>query len=520
MAPDRSDTSSAAAIGDRGEPLGPAPMAHSSDALEAIRNAFKLGGSLLCTWGIAFAIRFLLPRYLGPEANGRLTFADNFTAGVFIVLSLGLDTYIRKEIPVRPRHANDFFASTLAMRAAGSALVFLGMALFLELTGEPQAVREVVYLFGLAQFFATNNLSLAALLHANATVDGLSITNVVSKLLWGAGTLLSIFLLGGSLAWIAAAFLMSEAVKFGLSYYLVRKHLGVQLTHFELSAVKVVFVSSLPFYLNNVAHVLYNKTFDVSILKQYAPEAEVGWYGAASNFGGLAMMIAPVIGWVVMPLFSRALARSEAEYTQVLRRSLEMILIIALPTSLAIGVGADVWIALLFGEAFTPATLALRILAPIYTWIYVSMISNISLNLNDKAWTATAVSLGGMVVNPVLNFLLIPPILRAFPVAGAGGAACAIAQFITEALVAVVMMVIVGRRAFDRRTVVMLGKTLVVCGLVLCIDRLVAWVGPARLLIDAVAYCVLIVLFRAIHLQETFDFALAAFRRRRDPAVA
>ena len=48
----------------------PSVVKPQGDALLAFRNAVKLGGSLLLTWGIALGVRLLMPRYLGPDAFG------------------------------------------------------------------------------------------------------------------------------------------------------------------------------------------------------------------------------------------------------------------------------------------------------------------------------------------------------------------------------------------------------------------------------------------------------------------
>src|SRR4051794_20126287 len=94
----------------------PAPALQSggaSDAATALRNAIKLGGSLLATWTVALAVRFQLPRHLGPVRFGDFNFCDSFTAAFFIFLSLGIETYIQKEVSVRPKHASEFFGGVL-----------------------------------------------------------------------------------------------------------------------------------------------------------------------------------------------------------------------------------------------------------------------------------------------------------------------------------------------------------------------------------------------------------------------
>lgn len=486
------------------------------DALLALRNAVKLLGSLLFTWGIALGVRLLLPRYLGPDAFGAVNFADAFTNTAFVVIGLGLDTYIRKEVSVRPAHASDFFAGTTVLRVLGALLVFAGMQAFLVLTDRPRDTWLLVHLFGVSAFLFTMNQSFAALLHAKGAVDGLSVLNVATKVVWGGATLLSVFF-HWPLWTVALAVVLSEGLKSVGSVVLINKHLKLTWT-VQPAAVKVAVVSSLPIFLNVAAHTIYNK-LDVSILAVVANDREVAWYGASSLIAGLALMVTPMIGWVLMPLFARARARSDEEYTRVMRRSLELVLIIAFPSSLFVGLGAQTWVVMLYGEAYAPAATSLRILSSIFVLTYVAILSANALILTGKAWVQAGISVSGLLVNPLLNWLCIPWAMGRW-VEGGAGVGAAMAQLGTEIVVTVMMTAMVGRRAFDRRSVVMVLKTLVVCALVVAFDRWLDGRLPAllRLGIDLAAYLLLAVATGAVHVRETVDFARAAFNRRKQPA--
>lgn len=498
------------------------------DALQAMRNAVKLAGSLMLTWGIALGVRILLPRYLGPDAFGAVNFADAFTSTAFVVIGLGLDTYIRKEVSVRPEHATEFFAGVTALRVLGSVVLFGLMQVFLMVSGRPPETWLLVHVYGGAAFFFTMNQSLAALLHARGTVDELSVLNIVTKLVWGVGTLLAV-VLGWPLWTVGLAVLLSEAIKTAASVVLVNRYLAMKWT-IQRPAVKLAIVSSLPMFLNVAAHTIYNK-LDVSILAVVANDREVAWYGASSIVAGLALMVTPMIGWVLMPLFARARARSDDEYTKVMRRSLELVLVIAFPTSLFMALGATEWIQLLYGPKYAEAAISLKILASIFVLTYVAILSANALILTGRAWAQAGISVSGLVVNPLLNWLFIPWAMARFSEGGAGVGA-ALAQLGTEIVVTTLMTAMVGRRAFDRRTVSMILRTLLVCLLVTALD---GWLKPqvpgaARLAIDFVAYVILIFTLRAVHPRETWDFARAAFSRKNkandepppdaDPALA
>jgi O-antigen/teichoic acid export membrane protein len=249
-------------------------------------------------------------------------------------------------------------------------------------------------------------------------------------------------------------------------------------------------LASLPYYLTIFATTAYGK-LDVSLLEFLGDSQEVGWYGAASAVAGLALLVAPLISWVLMPMFARAVARSRDEFYEQIRRSMELILTVAIPASLMIALGAPVWIRTIFGVAFVPAAPALRVLATMCVLTYVAIVYAQTLIMLGRGWALTKISLVGLIVNIVLNLVIIRRSMLIFGVGG-GGTGCAIAMLGTEVFVTSCMIVIVGRDAFDRGSVVTIGKSLAACGVVALAHRGLSSLGPARLALDALIYLVIV----------------------------
>jgi O-antigen/teichoic acid export membrane protein len=478
-----------------------------------VENAATLGLSLVLTWAVALGVRILLPRYFGPAAFGVFQFADAFTATLFILTSLGLETYVRKEIATRPEHANSFFGGILVVRLAFSALLLVGAVLALEAGGKSPDVLKLVVLLGLAQVLMNLNGTYAAMLHAAAVVGGLSVLNVVTKVAWGAGVVLVFFLHGGLQA-VAVALLLSEALRtFGLAR-IARKELRLRISVDMRGAMEVI-VAALPFYLAQIAQTAYGK-IDISILSFITNDVEVGWYGAAANLAGLSMLLSPLIGWVLLPLTSRALARSQEELTLVTRRAMELILITAIPVTLFLALGADVVVNVVFGAAFAPAARSLRLLAPMFVLTYAAIVSASILVRLERGWAVTFISISGMIVTPILDFLLIPRCLAAFG-PGGGGIGAAIALLITEIYTTVLLTRLLGDRAFDRRSIVVLYKTIAICAIVVLLHYTLAAFGGWRLLADGALYIFLVFAWKAADLRALKSLFLTAVRRKKPP---
>jgi O-antigen/teichoic acid export membrane protein len=476
----------------------------------SVRNAAKLGASLLATWTVALGVRILLPRYLGPAAFGMFQFADAFTMTAFVLTGLGVETYVRKEVATRSMHASEFFGGTLLIQLAVSAIVMIGAVWGLGQAGKPAEVIELVVIVGVFQALVNVNATAAAILQATGRVDGLSILNVVSKALWGAGILVAMMFHGG-LRSVAIAMVVAETVRtLGLAV-LTRAHAGLRLT-VNLATTSVVLAASFPYYLSTLAQTVYSR-LDVSVLSFLATDTEVGWYGVASNLAGMALLLAPLIGWVLLPLTSRAAARSEAELNAVSRRAMELILSAALPVSLFLYLAADVLVLTLFGPAFAPAITSLRVLAPLFVLTYVAMVSASLLIRLERGWAVTWISLAGMVASPLLNIWCIP---RGAALLGRGGSGvgAAVALILTEVLTTVSMTWLLGGRAFDRRSRIALAKTCVVCAIVAMADILLAPIGAWRLVVDATLYLVLVIAWGALDIRRIVTVARAAIARR------
>jgi len=94
------------------------------------------------------------------------------------------------------------------------------------------------------------------------------------------------------------------------------------------------------------------------------------------------------------------------------------------------------------------------------------------------------------------------------------------------------MLTLMGKRAFDFRSVNMVVRTALVCVVVIGLDWLMlrqgwfltytrfGWLpGFCRLLVDGAAYATLVLLFKAVNPREMVGFLKDALRKKREPAT-
>jgi O-antigen/teichoic acid export membrane protein len=483
----------------------------------ALKNALKLGLSLIASWGISLAVRFVLPRHLGPELFGVLNFSDAFAGAFFVVATLGIDNYTRREVALRPEHAEDFLGGAIALRLAMTVVLLVVMGGALTLLGRPPEVRTVVYLYGLAQLFINVNSTFVSVLHATGKVDGISVLNVLSKLLWGAWLGVAIAL-DASLPWFAAALVGSEALRAVGSWVLVARIVKVKF-RIDVAKTRAVLVASVSFYVNAIALAASGKT-DVALLGMLANDTEVGWYGGAWGLAGLALIITPLIGSVLQPMLARIAARSAEELQTLMRRSIELVISGAVPLTLFLFLGADFLVKLLYGAKFAEAGLALKILSPVYVLTYLAIVLSMCLFTLNRSWTVTATSVMGLVLNPLLVLALVPLFLKTIGTSG-GAAAAALANDLTEVATVVVLLWRLGPQvAFDRRSVGAVLKTAAVCAGVIVADHFLRGLNDvARLVLDALLYVAGVLGSGAVNVREMISFVKTARAARKPPAA-
>jgi O-antigen/teichoic acid export membrane protein len=480
------------------------------DLVTSARNAITLGASLMATWSVALIVRFHLPRHLGPEDFGTFNFCDSFAAAFSIFLGLGLETYIQKEIPVRPEHASEFFGGVIALRAALSASLLALMTGVLLATHRPSSTVHVALVFGLAQYFIGLNATLSTMLQASTRVGRLAVSNVLGKLVWATGIVVGIWL-HASLFALALPMLVAELLRTMLLYPTARRELAL-VFRLDAHAVRAVVIASVPFYVNTIA-ISLGARLDVSMLEFLSSDKEVGWYSAANNFASLAMLLSPVVSWVLLPLLSRAAKRSHDEVFTIVRRSIEGLVVLSIPVTMVIALGADLWVRVVFGAKFAAAAVSLRVLAPIFVLTYIAILLASALIILGRSWTLTFTSLIGLASLPVFIWLLVPLTARLGP--GGAGTGAALGQIAMETLTVTLFLGSVGRRAFDRRSLVAIGKSLAVCAMVVGMHPLLEPLGHARIAVEAAAYACLAVAVGAIRFREVTSGIRAIMSERR-----
>jgi O-antigen/teichoic acid export membrane protein len=481
-----------------------------SEGATALRNGLKLAASLILTWGVALIITFKLPKYLGPLFWGYYKYGYEYAATLAVFVGFGVDTYISREVAVRPKHASDFFGGIAVVRLV--AMVPLFVYGWFHLAHKQAEEQLAAAMFGAAQIFVVANQTFQQTLQAASRVGGLAVANVVAKVLWGGGTFAAVTF--GAPFWVLPLpFLVSEALKAGFLFWATKDAVDLAV-RFDFAETKRVLRVALPFFVANAA-VTLGSTIDVVVLRELVAEGsqEVGWYSAAREIARLSALMSPVLSGVLVPMMSRAKHRSEDEFFAILRRGLEGVTIVSIPLTLMLALGSDFVVAIALKEKFLPAAMSLSWLAPTFVLAYVNVLLWIALMILDRSWTITIVSFAGLALLPIFILTIVPLVRGLAP--GATGMGVAMALSLRELVIVVVFFLcLTGKRPVDRRSVRSIVTSLGICCAVVAAHVALARLGPARLLVDGAIYGVLALVLGVVRVGDVRDVLMLVKNRK------
>lgn len=470
-----------------------------SESRQAATNGAQLGGSLLFTAAVGLLVSlFVVPQVVSESEVGILGFGEAVASIGLVVAGFGMDSYLRKEIATRKDHASEFFSALLIVRLFVS-LLMTGLAVgalhlrAADLGSQPNTTSNIriVVLFCVAQFFIQTSESFAAMLQAVGRVKVQSQFVVISKTCWAVMVIGGLWL-GFGIWVVPAALIITELAKtvvFG-----VGAQRAVQLSwRPTFSNLPVVIVAAFPFLITTLSVKLI-QFLDVAMIKFITgSDRETGFYNQALRMSGVALLLAPIIQWVVLPMASRAVARSRDDFASLVKRSYEAVLCAGIPLSILLSLNADVILGLIPDGKFLPSVPALRILSLLIVLSYVSMLGGTLLIADGRGWRVVRLTFLTIGIDFVLNLYMIRhgwqwwgPGTGAVKDGGAGtGAAISLvtAEVVGSTLFIYELRRVV-RRVSDAASIRRVGLTIGSCMVMIAVDRMIVGIGLARPFVD------------------------------------
>ncbi len=378
---------------------------------QAFEKYFKNTGWLLFGKVLSLVVGFLIARYLGPAAFGELSFADAFAAIFAAIGTLGLDSFIIREIIQHPDKRDEILGTSLAMRLAANLIIIplslITYLIFHYFSGNPggNSLAILVSICASAYLFKSFNI-----------IDSYFQSQVKSKyvvlvqnfcLLCSAVIKIALVYWGAPVIYFAWALVLDSALlALGLVWMYQRQQMRLQSWTFNGERAKSLLQQSWPLILTAVMISIYMK-IDQVMLKSLGSR-EVGIYSAAARISESWYFIPVAIVTSVFPAIIHARKTDIERYQKRLQNLYDLLVGISVPVAILISFSANIIINLLYGEQYAGAGDMLSI--HIWSGIFVFLGSASSQYLLAEGFTmiSFARTAVGAIVNVVLNLWLIP----------------------------------------------------------------------------------------------------------------
>ena len=378
---------------------------------EAFQKYFKNTGWLMLGKILSLVVGIFIAKFLGPHDFGDLSFATAFTAIIAAVGTLGLDSFIIREILDQPAKRDEVLGTAFWMRIGvsiflvpASVLIYL---FFRSLADQQGAELTLVITFcASALFFKAFNIIdsyFQSQVRSKFVVQVQNICLIISSLIK-----ISFVLLKLPLVYFAFALVLDGLMlAIGLVIIYPRENLQIKAWVFNTSRAKSMLSQSWPLILSAVMVTLYMQ-IDILMLKYFAGSTEAGIYSAAARISEAWYFIPVAIVTSVFPAIIHARKTDVARYQKRLQNLYDLLVFISLPVALIVSLGADTFIRLVYGEQFDGAGVMLSI--HIWSGIFVFLGSASGQYLLAEGFTMisfyrTAI---GAIANILLNLWLIP----------------------------------------------------------------------------------------------------------------
>ena len=394
---------------------------------KTVKNAGWLIGGRIAQMLINLVVGLLTARYLGPSNFGLINYAAAYTGFFSAFCSLGINSVIVKEIIDNPDEEGKIIGTSLGMKAVSSffsAIAIICIVSIIDAGEKATVLVAALCSIGMIfQIFETINYWFQSRLQSKVTAIATFAAYVVT-----AAYKVVLLALGKSVEWFAFATSV-DYICIGILLFIAYKKNGGRKFLFSWEYGKSILKKSCHFILPGMMVAIYAQT-DKIMLKQMISEAEIGFYATAVSLSGIWCFVLSAIIDSVYPSIMQANRTDEELFVKRNKQLYALVFYISVFVSLVLAIFAKPIVYILYGEAYLPAVIPLRIITWYTAFSYLGVAKNAWVVCKDRQKYLIYVYAAAAFSNVVLNLLFIPKF-------GASGAAFAslAAQIMTTLVV-------------------------------------------------------------------------------------
>ncbi|HEV8307173.1 MAG TPA: flippase [Methylomirabilota bacterium] len=420
------------------------------DPLKSIlRNSSLLIGAQGLSSLIGMAVVVLVPRFLGAAEYGRLHLALSLAMMYSVAVEFGLTPVLARAVAQDRSVARPYLRGALVLMTLLGAGFYVALLATVRLLGYPERVHELVAILGVVMIGEALSQVLAALFQAHERMVIPAIARITGNV-FTIGLVAPLLVGGRGALAVATVMALASVLRVGIQALGVRRLEGLRTVSAPAATTPwALLAAGLPFFVWEALGIFYFRV-GVVMLSRMSSEATVGWYGAASRLLDALNFLPEMLTLATFPVAARLWVTSPTEFRQTVRKAFSLLLVATVPATVVLLTLAHEIVEFLFTlPAFGPSIPILRIHGLTLALLFVDFfLGGVLMAVGrERAWVMIAS--GACLLNPALNWVLIPLTDQHF---GNGGIGAALATVATEAFVMVWALRVFPRGTFGRES--------------------------------------------------------------------
>lgn len=372
-------------------------------------------------------VTMLSARYLGPAGYGIINYAASLVAFAVPIMQLGLNSIIVMEIVNDPETEGEALGTSMLLCFLSSFLSIAGVVAFTLIANRTETETiKICFIYSLLLIFQSVEI-LQYWFQSKLLSKYTSIFMLIAYTFVSAYKIV-LLITKQSIYW----FTLSQALDFliiDICLIITYKIKGEYKLSVSFKRAKQLLSKGRYYIIPGLMITIFAQTDRVMIKLMIGDDA-TGYYSAAVTCAGMLSFVFTAIIDSFRPVIFESRKKSTNDFVENLKRLYTIIIYLSLIFSLVVTIFARLIILILYGQDYTPAITALRIVAWYTTFSYLGSVRNIWILAEQKQKYLLVINLCGAVLNVLLNFIFIPLI-------GINGAA--VASLITQVFTNIIM---------------------------------------------------------------------------------
>lgn len=382
------------------------PNASSAIADRVARNTgLRIGAELV---GKLASLLFfaVMARELGRQGFGDFAFVAALGLLVTMLGGLGSDDILPRAVATREAEVERVTWNSLGLKAV-CGLLLLATALGVSIAGGyGTEITVTLILVGAASLIDLFTATFSAVFQGLSDLAPESMGRTI-QLSLRAAIGIGVLLGGGGIVALGSVYLATSLVGFMYLAWLVRSRTGISLRLPDGAGARALALASIPIGVSLAINAAV-LGLDTVILSAQKGNDAVGLFGAGQRLVESTAFLGAAFAAAILPVLARAARSGPRRLAVTYEDGCKVIASVLLPVSLAFVLFSGWLTDLVFGDSFSPAAAAVRILAPTVVLVAISTLSLYALISADKQRVVPWIAAITLVQNLALVFLLVP----------------------------------------------------------------------------------------------------------------